>query len=102
MVKSHFEYGNSVWAPHKSNDSLIAAIEGVQRRATKLIHEIGHLSYSERLKQCGLPTLRFRRSRGDMIETFKILSGIYDINVAPSLELNMERRTRGNSMRLMA
>ena len=100
MVRSQLEYGNSVWAPHKPNDGLIGEIERVQRRATKLVHGIGKLKYSERLKRCRLPTLRFRRYRGDMIETFKILTGVYDANVMPQLQLNSERRTRGHSLRL--
>ena len=32
----------------------------------------------DRLKQLKLPTLKYRRARGDMIELFKILHGFYD------------------------
>ena len=35
-------------------------------------------SYIERLKILNLPTLKYRRYRGDIIELFKILKGIYD------------------------
>ena len=38
--------------------------------------------YPERLAALNLPTLVYRRIRGDMIETFKILSNIYDSRVA--------------------
>ena len=34
-----------------------------------------NLSYSDRLKMAGLPTLEDRRDRGDLIEVFKILRG---------------------------
>ena len=34
-----------------------------------------NLTYEQRLRTLKLPTLRFRRLRGDMIETFKILKG---------------------------
>jgi len=37
------------------------------------------------LKVLVIPTLKYRRYRGDMIETFKILHGIYDTAVAPVL-----------------
>ena len=47
-------------------------MEKVQRRATKLLQNISHLSYPERLAALILPTLAYRRIRGDMIETFKI------------------------------
>jgi len=37
-------------------------------RATKLVTSIKHLPYAERLKALQLPTLKYRRYRGDMIE----------------------------------
>jgi len=39
----------------------------------------------EMLKILNIPTIKYRRCRGDMIETFKILHGIYDTAVAPVL-----------------
>ena len=33
------------------------------------------MSYEVRLKRCGLTTLERRRSRGDLIEAFKIITG---------------------------
>ncbi len=33
-------------------------LEKIQRRATKLIPELRYLRYEERLKECGLTTLR--------------------------------------------
>jgi len=38
----------------------IEIIEKVQKRATELIISLKHLSYSERLKQLKLPTLKYR------------------------------------------
>ena len=40
---------------------------------------IGSLSYAERLSRLGLTTLHARRDRGDMIETFKIVTGKVDV-----------------------
>ena len=45
-------------------------IENVQIRATKLVDGPKELSYEERLRELDLPTLEFRRVRGDMIEAF--------------------------------
>ena len=53
-------------------------IENVQRRATKQVPSLKQLSYTDRLKKLKMPTLKYRRIRGDMIETFKIVNGIYD------------------------
>ena len=69
FVRHHLEYGQAVWSPHLRK--YIKMIENVQIRATKLIDGFGKLSYSERLKKLKLPTLAFRRLRGDMIETYK-------------------------------
>ena len=49
----------------------ITILENVQRRATKLVDGFHHISYSERLKKLNLPSLVYRRARGDMIEIFK-------------------------------
>ena len=59
----------------------IEAIENVQRRATlcsKQIPRLSSLSYEDRLRKLKLPTLAYRRSCGDMIELYKILTGKYD------------------------
>ena len=74
LVRSHFDYAMIIWNPHMVKH--IESIEGVQRRATKMIPE--HLSYPERLKKLKLPTMAYRRARGDMIEVFKIVAQIYD------------------------
>ena len=36
------------------------------------------ISYPDSLRKLKLPTLTYRRARGDMIETYKLLSGKYD------------------------
>jgi len=40
------------------------------------------MHYLDRLKQLNLPSPTYRRSRGDMIETYKLLTGEYDQQVA--------------------
>jgi len=58
----------------------IKLIEGVQRRATKLVYGMEKLHYKDRLKRLKLMRLDTRRERSDMIETFKIISGYYNVN----------------------
>ena len=48
------------------------------KRATKLVMCLKQLPYIERLKQLKMPTLKYRRLRGDMIELFKIIHHYYD------------------------
>ena len=64
LVRPHLEYGNVIWGPHYRND--IIQVESIQRRATKIIGNLGHLSYGERLRRLKLPSLVYRRKRGDI------------------------------------
>jgi ribonuclease P/MRP protein subunit RPP40 len=57
----------------------IDLIEGVQRRATKLVVGTKGMSYEERLKFLDMTTLETRRVRGDLIEVLKILKGMEDV-----------------------
>ena len=98
LVRSHLEYAHSVWNPHTVE--LIQALERVQKRATKLVNCCKKLSYKDRLRYLQLPTLKYRRLRGDMIEVYKIINGLYDNRVVPSLPLNVNSRTRGNTFKL--
>ena len=96
LVRPHLEYACSVWNPYKKK--MIEELENVQRRATKLVPGLSNLPYEERLKKLDLPTLKFRRMRGDMIEVYKITSGKYDTSVCKDLfELNTTSSTRGHS-----
>ncbi len=83
LVRSYFDYAVTVWDPYKIK--IITDIEGVQRRATKLLPELKNLSYPERLTRLKLPTLSYRRARGQMIEVYKIISNTYDKNVTSNL-----------------
>jgi len=53
--------------------------------ATKLIIAVKLFNYEERLRCLKLPTLKYRRIRGYMIEVYKIFSGKYDATVTNSL-----------------
>ena len=51
-----------------------------------MLKQCKNLSYENRLKMLNLPTLTYRRFRGDMIETYKILNNVYDKDVVPLLD----------------
>ena len=68
LVRPILECAQSVWCPWKKK--YINSIENVQRRATNLIPQIKGLTYENILRTLNLPTLKYRRYRGDMIETY--------------------------------
>ena len=100
MVRSHLDYCCPVWSPYRKGD--IEALEKVQKRATKLIPVLKDLPYKDRLKACIMSTLHYRRLRGDMIKTYKILSGKYeyDTNLVPNLKTTGIQATWGNDLRI--
>ena len=57
------------------------------------------MSYEERLESLKLPTLAYRRTRGDMISAFKIIHGGFDGSIKEMLPLNM-LGLRGNGKKL--
>ena len=97
LIRPHLEYCIQVWNPHLAKD--IKLIEGVQRRATKLVHGIENCKYDDRLKILGLTRLDKRRIRSDLVETFKIMNGFYNINRDLFFELD-EGGRRGHEKKL--
>ena len=62
LIRPHLEYASVVWCRSTIRDQK--RIEGVQRRATKLVSSITDLSYPQRLQILGIPSLQYRRLRG--------------------------------------
>src|SRR3989442_75559 len=79
---------------------LIRDTEAIQKRATKLIRGCRNMDYINRLIWLELPTLKYRRFRGDMLELYKILSNLYDSKTAPAFEMHLDTRTLGNSFKI--
>ena len=65
IVRHNLEYSIEAWRTYPKKD--IETLERIKRRATKMIPQLGYLSYDERLQECGLTTLETRRLRGDQI-----------------------------------
>ena len=73
-VRPHLEYAVQSWCPWNVADREI--LEKVQRRAVNMVSNLRGRTYEEKLSELGMVTLETRRRRGDMIQTFKIMSGI--------------------------
>ena len=76
-------------------------IETIQRRATKLIPNLINLPYTDRLEAMRLPPLCCRRRRGDTIQVYNILKGIYRLESNQFFLLADISNTRGHSLKIM-
>ena len=97
FVRPHLEYAQEIWSPYLRK--YINMIENVQIRATKLIDGFGKLSYQERLKRLNLPTLSYRRLRGDMIQTYKHFHS-YDMKIISSSFVRRNRPSRAHCFQI--
>jgi ribonuclease P/MRP protein subunit RPP40 len=97
LVRPHLEYTIQAWRPHLAKD--IEILERVQRRATRMIEECKGRSYEERLSITGLTNLETRRTRADMLEVFKILTGKDGLEEG-TFFTRRKGVTRGHSLKL--
>ena len=99
IVRPHLEYATTVCTPLFKKDMI--AIENVQRRATKLVTSVKNLSYPERLRKLGLPSLEYRRERADLVEVYKLITHNIDkIDKDKLFAFPTYTATRGHNFKL--
>ena len=98
MVRPFLEYGNTIWGPFGKTDQKQP--ERVQRRATRMVKAIRHQPYQERLRLLELPSLYYRRRRGDMVTVYQLLHGGMDVEPERFLRRNESEQTRGHRWKL--
>ena len=98
LVRSHLDYGNLIYYPTTKKCKQI--LENAQRRATRLVPELHGMSYRERLMELNLSTLEYRRKRYDIIQVFKIIHKIDDIDMSKFFTFTDNSQLRGHNLKL--
>ena len=73
-ISPHLDYGMAACPPDSAADAKL--LERTQAKATAMVQGLKGLNAEERRRKLGLMTLEDRRERGDLIEVYKILSGL--------------------------
>ena len=98
FVRPKLEFAVASWCPWLEKD--IDALEKVQQRAVRAMSDVRGRDYEEKLKDAGLCLLTERRTRGDLIEAFKVIKGMNNVDRDEWFDLTSRetsRPTRANS-----
>ena len=98
MEKLGFCLRAQLWSPQ--HRKAVELMEQVQRRATKMIQGLEHLSCEETLRELGLFSLEKRRLQGDLIVAFQYLKGAYKEDGDKLFSRASCNRTRSNGFEL--
>jgi ribonucleases P/MRP protein subunit RPP40 len=99
-VRPLLEYAACIWS--RQHVTAVKQVESVQRRFTKRLPGLKHLSYDDRLVVLGIEKLELRRLEQDLIMAYKIHFGLLDVNANELFTVhNANYDTRGHAYKLL-
>ncbi len=73
-MRPHVEFATPAWSPWLRGD--VEKIESVQKKAVGVISGLSGRTYEEKCREIGLESLKCRRDRQDLLQTFKIINRV--------------------------
>ena len=70
LIRLQLEKGDPIWSPCYSKDKI--KLQNVNMRATKILPQLQNMSYTDQLKELGIPSLEYRKLRSDLIQVYTI------------------------------
>jgi len=98
LVRPHLKSCVHLWGPQYKKDMDLS--EQVQRKATKMIRRLEHLSYDARLRELGMFSLQKRKLQADLVEAFHYMEGACKAAKEGLFARVWSDRTRGNGFKL--
>ena len=77
-VRPHLEYCAPAWSPWTQGDKDV--LEKVQKRAIGMVTNFKSRTYEEKLSEAGMITLEARRRRGDLLQAYRTINGVDDVD----------------------
>ena len=90
-VRPHVDYCAPAYSPLTQGDKDI--LENVQKRAIGMVTNFKGRTYEEKLAEAGMVTLETRRLRGDLLQAYRVLNGVDDVD--PSKWFNKVQERNG-------
>ena len=88
-VRPHVDYCAPAYSPWTQGDKDI--LENVQRRAIGMVTNFKGRTYEEKLAEAGMVTLETRRLRGDLLQAYRVLHGVDDVDPSKWFTMAQER-----------
>ncbi|PKU46624.1 hypothetical protein llap_3068 [Limosa lapponica baueri] len=98
LTRPHLKYRVQLWGPQQKKDMDL--LEWVQRRATKMIRGLEHLSWEDRLRGLGLFSLKMRNLQEYLIAALWYLKGACRRDGEGLFIRECNNRTRGKGFKL--